>query len=289
MSNVKQVTDEVVALPTRPALRVYGGKWNAAEWIISFFPHHRAYLEPCAFAMSVLARKQACEVEVANDLNGRAVNFFRQLRDNTADLIGRIEVTPWAEDEYRDCQTPAEDPVEDARRFYVTSWQSVHGAGSDRSGWRWMADPDVRRGLSPAVDWIANDLHAFAARLRRVHLMNRDALVVIRRMMHLDSCLIYFDPPYTLEKRTRRDGYGAFEVTEEWHAEAAELLRRHAGYVVVSGYASPLYERLYEDHGWRRVDRSFQGNSGSKRLESLWLSPRTDREALPLLAYGGER
>lgn len=289
MMSTGQVTDGVTV--TRPALRYYGGKWLAAPWVISCFPQHRAYLEPCAGGASVLARKRPCEVEVLNDANGRVVNFFRQLRDNAAELIRRVELTPWAEEEYRDCQRPADDPVEDARRLYVASWQSVHGAGNDRSGWRWMADPDVRRGLSPSVDWIANDLTAFAQRLRRVHIMNRDALAVIRRMLAIDSCLIYFDPPYTLERRTRRDGYGAFEVTEEWHAEAAELLRRHAGYVVVSGYASQLYERLYEAHGWRRVDRSFQGNSGSTRVESLWLNPATqaalDHAELPLFRAAG--
>ena len=289
MSTVGQVTDGVTV--TRPALRYYGGKWLAAPWVISCFPQHRAYLEPCAGGASVLARKRPCEVEVINDANGRVVNFFQQLRDNAAELIRRVELTPWAEDEYRECQRPADDAVEDARRLYVTSWQSVHGVGSDRSGWRWMADPDVRRGLSPSVDWITNDLTAFAQRLRRVHIMNRDALAVIRRMQVIDSCLIYFDPPYTLERRTRRDGYGAFEVTEEWHAEAAELLRRHAGYVVVSGYSSPLYEQLYEAHGWRRIDRAFQGNSGSMRVESLWLNPATqaalDHAELPLFRAAG--
>ena len=124
--------------PTRPALRYYGGKWLIAPWIIPFFPEHRAYLEPCVGGASVFARKRPCEVEILNDANGRLVNFFRQLRDNTAELRRRIELTPWAEDEYALCKAPAEEPVEDARRLYVASWQSVHGVGSDRSGWRWI-------------------------------------------------------------------------------------------------------------------------------------------------------
>ncbi|MCB0763014.1 MAG: hypothetical protein KDC12_15925, partial [Flavobacteriales bacterium] len=48
-----------------------------------------------------------------------------------------------------------------------------------------------------------------------------------------------------------------------------------AGYVVVSGYACDLYTELYESHGWHRVDKEAQTNSGGKRIESLWLSPRT--------------
>ncbi len=278
--------------PTRPALRQYGGKWTIAPWIIGYMPAHRAYLEPCAGGLSVFFRKPSVEVEIVNDLNSRVCNFFRQLRDNREELIRIIDLTPWAEDEYRLCKTPSDDLLEDARRLYVSSWQSVHGVGSNSSGWRWMADPDGRRGLSPSVDWISHDLYAVAGRLRRAHIMNRDALKLIARMRLIDSCLIYFDPPYTLEKRTRKDGYSAFEVTEDWHVRAAELLRGHTGYVLVSGYQSDLYAALYEAYGWQRHDRKFQGNSGSIREESLWLNPtavaalecEAERDELPLFA-----
>lgn len=224
-------------------------------------------------AASVFAQKPPVEVETLNDLNGRVWNYFTQLRDNTDELIRRVSLTPWSEDEYYACQETSPDPVEDARRLYVTSWQSVHGTGSSRSGWRWMTDPDDRRGLSPAVDWIGVDLDAFAQRLRRAHIINRDALAIIQRVATVADCLIYFDPPYTLERRTRKDGYSSFEVTEAWHAEAAALLRAHSGPVLISGYASDLYATLYEDHGWQRVERDFQANSGSIRTEALWISP----------------
>lgn len=270
--------------PKRPALRYYGGKWRAASWIVSHFPAHRAYLEPTCGGASVFLCKPPAEVETLNDANGRVINFFRQLRDNADELIRRIDLTPWAEDEYRGCRTPSDDPVEDARRFYVTSWQSVHGVGDLHSGWRWMIDPDGRRGLSPAVDWIAHDLATVAARLRRAHIVNRDALAIIRRMLGVSECLIYFDPPYTVDQRTRKNGYGEYEVTKDWHIETAALLNQHAGPVVVSGYRSPLYDGLYD--GWRRVERSFQANSGAIRVESLWLNPAALRplesEQLPL-------
>ena len=37
-------------VPKRPALRYYGGKWNLAPWIISHFPKHLNYVEPCGGA-----------------------------------------------------------------------------------------------------------------------------------------------------------------------------------------------------------------------------------------------
>jgi len=65
------------------------------------------------------------------------------------------------------------------------------------------------------------------------------------------------------------------EQDEHFHVESAALLRNAQGYVVISGYDCPLYTELYEDHGWHRVDKEAQTNSGGKRIESLWLSPRT--------------
>ncbi len=44
---------------------------------------------------------------------------------------------------------------------------------------------------------------------------------------------------------------------------------------IVSGYACPLYTELYEAHGWQRFDKEAQTNSGGKRIESVWISPRT--------------
>ncbi len=89
-----------------------------------------------------------------------------------------------------------------------------------------------------------------------------------------DDALIYFDPPYVSAERAAPERY-ALEWTDADHHAAAELLRTCAGYVVVSGYACPLYADLYERHGWQRVDTEAQTNSGGKRVESLWLSPRT--------------
>ena len=37
-----------------PAIRYLGSKFLCAEWIISHFPPHRAYCEPCGGAAAVL-------------------------------------------------------------------------------------------------------------------------------------------------------------------------------------------------------------------------------------------
>lgn len=280
--------------PKRPALRYYGGKWNLAPWIISHFPPHKNYVEPCGGAASVLLQKPRSPLETYNDLDGNVVNFFRVLRDNPDELIRKIRLTPWARAEYDICfwSGGEGDAIEKARRFFMAQWMGIN-SGTERStstyGWRSQSqrlDDRVQRDIS----LIQSDaLYELAGRFRFVQIENSDALVVIQKYDHPDA-LIYFDPPYVEETRNKKDWYAIDWNDKDLHIEAAALLRQCAGYVIVSGYACPLYAELYEAHGWTRRDREAQTNSGGKRIESLWLSPRTwqalqDGAGLPL--FGG--
>jgi len=260
--------------PKRPALRYYGGKWNLAEWIISHFPEHKNYVEPCGGAASVLLQKPRSPLETYNDLDGNVVNFFQVLRDRPDELIRKIRLTPWARAEYENCLLPCDEPIEKARRFFASAWMSFNGAThDDKSVYGWRNTTDCRLRSATAWDIQNNDLMAIANRLIGVQIEHRDWQEVVQRLDN-DQALIYLDPPYVQEERTK-----GFWYLHEWnldnHIAAAELLRNAAGYVVVSGYACQLYTDLYEAHDWHRVDKETQTNSGGKRIESLWLSPRT--------------
>lgn len=259
----------------RPALRYYGGKWNLAPWIISFFPVHKNYVEPCGGAASVLLQKPRSPLETYNDLDGNVVNFFRVLRDRPDELIRKIRLTPWARAEYELSLEPCEEPIEMARRFYFCCTMSINGgSGNFAPGLRLVLDESDKGKLPELnIDRSADNLENVIKRLKGVQVENRPALDVIERFSNDDS-LIYFDPPYTSNTRAQTERY-AFEWTDAQHIEAAALLRQCSGCVIVSGYACPLYSELYESHGWQRHDKEAQTNSGGKRIESVWLSPRT--------------
>lgn len=252
----------------RPALRYYGGKWKLAPWIISHFPPHKNYVEPCGGAASVLLQKPRSPLETYNDLDGNVVNFFRVLRDQPDELIRKIRLTPWARAEFELSLQPADDPIEAARRFFVASWMSISGALSD-------GPKQVRFSVEYYSTMKMNyqELDIISNRFCGVQIENIGAFEFIPKYDHVDN-LIFFDPPYILESRKLKNVY-QIEYSDIDHIEAAALLHAAAGYVVISGYACPLYTELYEAHGWKRVDKEAQTNSGGKRIESLWLSPRT--------------
>lgn len=265
----------VAAKPTRPALRYFGSKWRIAPWVISHFPPHKIYVEPFAGGASILLRKDPSDVEIYNDLDGEVCNFFRVLRDQSDELIAKLQLTPYSRKELediRDKKLPAPaDNVERARRIYVLSWQMFGGPCANwKSGWR----RSIRdRGTSTIQDWNnIKHLKACAERLKMVALEVDPADRVIARYDRPDV-LFYVDPPYVQKTvgRTSKQSYSQ-EMDDFGHRILASQLNSVKAMVIVSGFKSELYDELFK--GWKRVEKITRTLRG-EGLECLWLSPRT--------------
>lgn len=264
-------------VPTRPALRWYGGKWRIAPWVLRHFPHHDAYTEAYGGAASVLLRKPPVKLETWNDLHGRAVNFFRILRDQPGELLRRLELTPYARGEVDQAWEISDDPVEDARRFYVLGNQARVGAagGVWTQGWKYQRSWFEQHRNDPSTFASLRHLEAIATRLAMVQLEHDDALVVLQRY-DAPGTLHYVDPPYVHRARADSDarmrGRYLHELTDDDHRALAEVLHRLQGMVVLSGYPHPLYDHeLYP--GWARVCTVATTDAGDAATECLWLSP----------------
>lgn len=57
-------------------IRYAGAKWRLADWIISYFPEHKSYLEPFFGSGAILFSKKRSNIETINDLDGEVVNFL---------------------------------------------------------------------------------------------------------------------------------------------------------------------------------------------------------------------
>jgi len=251
-----------------PVLKYYGSKFRIAKWIIQHFPAHRHYVEPFGGAANVLLVKEPSKLETYNDLNGDLVNFFQTLRDRPDDLVEKIKLTPWARDEFTACLVPTDEPLERARRLFCRLWQSYQSNALLSKG-NWRRHTHGRR--SVLNDIKPQNLFDASERFLKVQIESRDAF---RLMEDLDSAdtLFYLDPPYVFSTRTVKKGY-SHEMTDDDHRKFADAVHRLKGLVVISGYPSKIYEDLFESRGWKRTDKQAVTLSGSKRTESLWLSP----------------
>lgn len=260
----------------RPAFAYYGGKARLAPWIASLLPQHRVYVEPFAGSAAVLFAKPPTSHEILNDLDGQIVNFYRLLRERPEDLEMACRLTPYARDEYlaADFDEPGIDDLERARRWYCRSTQGFGQSATVATGWSIST-----RQNSPRMGQITNRLGRFAElaeRLRHVFVENLPALDIIDRYGADPTACLYVDPPYLAETRTSLNCYRHEMHDEDSHRQLADALREAKAAVVLSGYASPLYdEDLYA--GWERIERQVvlrAGNGRTRRLDNavevLW-------------------
>jgi DNA adenine methylase len=283
------------ALVRRPLVRWHGGKFRLAPWILSFLPAHRTYVEPYGGGGSILLRKDRSYAEVYNDLDGEIVNLFRVVRDHGEEFCRRVEMTPFAREEFAACRQPSEDPLERARRLLVCSHMGLGSNAATKASTR-SGKPGTgfrgnvtQRGTIPAVDWARFPpvLEAITSRLRGVVVENKAALELIERMDGPET-LFYVDPPYLPETRDDARADYRHEMTREDHVSLAALLRTVQGKALISGYASSLYEDLYS--GWHREERPTIGDGGCARVEVLWMNyvPQMEPELLARSARPSE-
>lgn len=234
------------------------------------------YVEPFGGGGSVLLRKPRSYGEVYNDLDGEIVNVFRVARERGPELVQALELTPFAREEFALSYVPAHGALEQARRTILRGYAGFGSAAAcgEKSGFRANSN---RSGTTPAHDWknYPDTLVRIIDRLRGVVIENRDALDC---MIQHDgpATLHYCDPPYvhsTRSEKTRgtvtRKAY-RHEMSDADHERFAEVVRSLSGMVMVSGYACPLYDRLFGD--WHRIDRKALADGARDRIETLWLN-----------------
>lgn len=236
-----------MAGPLKPPFAYYGGKTTLAPKIAELLPKHDHYVEPFAGSLAVLLAKGPTSWETVNDLDGDLVNFWRILRDRPQELARAAMLTPHSLAEYgasADLDTP--DELERARRVWVRLTQGRSNSMKP-TGWKFEADT---RGHAGRLIEFARRMEEVAVRLKRVSLDNRDALDVVKAYGHEPTVCIYADPPYL--GSTRAANYRMEMLEDDLHVQLAAALRECKASVVLSGYASPLYEDLYP--GWHRME-----------------------------------
>lgn len=258
-----------------PPLKWHGGKHYLAARIVAMMPEHTHYVEPFAGGLSVLLAKDPEGVsEVVNDLDGQLTNFWRVLRgEDTFERLRRhLEATPFSEVEWHESLREGDDDsVEQAVRFFINCRQSLAGRMDHFAP---LSRTRTRRGMNEqASAWLnaVEGLPAVHARLKRVVVLNRDAVAVIRQQDGADT-LFYLDPPYLTETRASGDVY-AHEMTADQHANLLSAITACKGRVMISGYPSELYDRRLR--GWVRHEFAIPNQAAGGRqkrmmTEVLW-------------------
>jgi DNA adenine methylase len=255
-------------------LKYQGSKWSIAQWIISNFPSEyekMTYLEPFFGSGAIFFNKKRSVVETINDLDGNVVNLFNVIREQPEELARLIEFTPWSREEYSKSYTMTGENLEDARRFLVRMWQAIGAKSSDITGWR----SNIKALNGNVPQWstkLPQKILDASWRLKHfrnflVQIENRPAVDCITRY-NRNNVFIYADPPYI--RSTRSGRIYACEMNDQDHIELLELLKKHSGKIMLSGYESELYNDLLQ--GWHTEKLMAKCEGGQVRQEVLWMN-----------------
>ena len=256
----------------------YGGKNQHLHWLLERLPYTRIYVEPFFGSGGVLINKPKSPIEIANDLDGRIVNFFKQLRDNGEALVEKLTLTPYSRQEFTDCIPKSKEeyiainPLEAARCFFVVVRQGYMSKPNPAGSGDWArAINHVRRNLPQCVSRnlsTVDGLTEITARFLQVQIDKKDALQIIKDYDTPES-LFYLDPPYVHDSRVKGcSNEYLFEQPDEFHIEMAEVCNNAEGLIAISGYESELYEELFQEPKWHKFYPNAKRMGGWKRQKT---------------------
>jgi DNA adenine methylase len=273
----------------KPAFGYYGAKVRIASQIINSLPPHNAWVEAfCGSAALTIAKKQA-PIEIINDLDDQIINLFKQLRNNSENLISAVSLTPYARKEYFDAKKSEDslDPLEKARRFLISTMMTVNGAVGETGAGFSFAQSYSRNGREARVNrWynLPNRLEKVVERLRSVRIENRDARELLNMFLNKPATLFYMDPPYLMDRSYQYN----HDIDESFHVDLLELSNKAKCMILISSYNNDLYnEMLSPKNGWKKsIIRTNTGDTSGKKYEReevLWKNRLFER------AFGNNR
>jgi len=267
-------------------LKWHGGKHYLAAKIVDLMPPHLHYVEPYAGGLSVLLVKNPVGIsEVVNDIHFELSTFWRVLAEEShfREFLRLVQATPFSEVSWKEAASSyvlslyelAIPAAVTAANFFIRCRQSLAGRMDTFAP---LSRTRTRRGMNEqASAWLnaIEGLPAVHERLKRVVILNRDALDVIRQQDGTDT-LFYLDPPYLHETRKATEVYD-HEMTKEQHEALLSHLLMLEGKFILSGYRSELYDYYAEQGGWRREEFELPNNAAggkSKRrmTEVVWMN-----------------
>jgi len=234
------------------------------------------YVEPYCGGANVLLNKEPSREECINDINLGIIQIFRALRDEPGEFIRRIKRLTYSQRTFDRLKREAEegefaDYINHAINEFSLRRMSRGGLKKH------LAWSTRQRGGQPgdvnAWKTIIEELPVISNRIESVYIMQKPALDVIKAFNN-EEVLLYLDPPYLPETRTTPSVYES-EMNTDDHIKLSATLSAFKGKVILSGYPSKLYNRLYENWTCKRkaiANHSSQQKSKKYKTECIWMN-----------------
>jgi DNA adenine methylase len=251
----------------RPITKNFGGKYYLRKFVISNFPpgfQELRYVEPCGGGASILLNKPRSKTEILCEKNKGLYCIYLAVRDSPASFYERLKKLVYHKITLdiaiaRENNGSFHDYIDQAVNEYVLRRMSRCGLKKD---FAWSNR--LRGGQFGDVNgWETslNNIFRASERLQGVKLFCQPALKTLTNYNRSDT-FTYVDCPYLHETRVSRLAYAEDEMSTADHVALAQLLNNFKGKVLLSGYPSKLYGKLYKS--WN-VEYNYTVNHASQQ------------------------
>lgn len=237
----------------RPLVKVPGSKSQLNSWIIDHFPKNYqelSYIEPFVGGGNILLNKETCIEEIINDKDANLICIWQAVRDEGKKFLSKLKKIQYKEKIFNSYKNKnPKNYFESAVREFILRKMSKNGSKES-----YIAPLN-----SKVWNCILEDLEIILQKSKNIIIFNKNACDVIRCFGEKNS-LIYCDPPHL--DTTKNEN----ELSTDDHIAIAEALNSSHGKVIISGYNSSLYRKLYG--GWKMCKYP----SPQGKTECLWIN-----------------
>lgn len=259
----------------------YGGKQRMTKLLLGMIPEHRLYCEPFFGGGALFFAKEPSPVEVINDLDDRAVNFYRVMQQDFDSLFSEIHSTLHSRSQHTHAKYILTDKKEEAGESYSYAYQP-EVPDNVREAWAFWVQTNMSfsgkmlggfaycRGGSTTKS-IRNKIESFTMKLKTrldyTCIECNDALKVITSR-DTDESFFYCDPPYFNSDCGHYKGY-----SESDYRGLLETLSNIKGKFLLSSYPSAVLDEFVEKNGWYQKEKdmavSVSSKAGKRKTEVL--------------------
>jgi len=266
----------------------YGGKYNLLKHFLPF-PVHTTFIEVFGGSGVVLFNKVPSEIEVFNDINSRLVNMWKVIKSARREFVdycrneGGIDSRQLF-DEFKD--NIAENPIEDAMRFYYVNHHSFSQMNNCYHG---MSFTGKEHWHHPYLNKLKN-INEYYERIKFVQFECQDFRDLMKRA-DKEGVLFFLDPPYFKGGKLYEEMSGMDTDENAWGAQDFEDLReilydlKRALFVLTVDSKEYFHHEDWYYQEVERVNASSYCVGGEKSRDIEYVIRNFDPKKTPTMDY----
>lgn len=231
-------------------------------WVISHFPEdlkNLNYVEPFCGNSTVFFEKEKSSIEVINDKNENIINLLKTIRDDHKELQKRLNHLKFNESTFEKFQKlETKDHIDSAMKEFVLTKMSKNESKEVFN---------LTKAKQNIWENSLKEIPKLSQRMQGIFIYSKDVIQILSTFNY-ENTFIYCKPPYLKENKLSKKVYTS-EMKPEDHMNLSYLLGNFKGKVLLRGYSSPLYNRLYK--GWN-IEKAKVSSKDKKenKLEIIW-------------------